>query len=149
LFAQRTPRIPTSARSIGFCAIWVCISSSSSSSGAALKAIVRGESIRTGRRCTVWDGLEVYKFSSNRHSVPFYRCHQCSSNWNNQTVDAMLYVLLPDGILCRRSSSLLFLRLVRWWQSTTRHRVELSMLSPCLRSTFSISSVDAVVISHL
>ena len=26
LFAQRT-RIPTSARSIGFCAIWVCISS--------------------------------------------------------------------------------------------------------------------------
>ena len=32
LFAQRT-RIPTSARSIGFCAIWVCISSSSSSLG--------------------------------------------------------------------------------------------------------------------
>ena len=31
LFAQRT-RIPTSARSIGFCAIWGCISSSSSSS---------------------------------------------------------------------------------------------------------------------
>ena len=30
LFAQRT-RIPTSARSIGFCAIWICISSSSSS----------------------------------------------------------------------------------------------------------------------
>ena len=30
LFAQRT-RIPTSARSIGFCAIWVCISSSSNS----------------------------------------------------------------------------------------------------------------------
>jgi len=29
LYAQRT-RIPTSARSIGFCAIWVCISSSSS-----------------------------------------------------------------------------------------------------------------------
>ena len=28
LFAQRT-RIPTSARSNGFCAIWVCISSSS------------------------------------------------------------------------------------------------------------------------
>ena len=27
-FAQRT-RIPTSARSIGFCVIWVCISSSS------------------------------------------------------------------------------------------------------------------------
>ena len=30
LFAQRT-RIPTTARSIGFCVIWVCISSSSSS----------------------------------------------------------------------------------------------------------------------
>ena len=29
LFAQHT-RIPTFARSIGFCAIWVCISSSSS-----------------------------------------------------------------------------------------------------------------------
>ena len=34
LFAQRT-RIPTSARSIGFCAIWVCISSSSSSAGSS------------------------------------------------------------------------------------------------------------------
>jgi len=31
LFAQRT-RIPTSAHSIGFCAIWVCISSNSTSS---------------------------------------------------------------------------------------------------------------------
>ena len=30
MFAQRT-RIPTSGRSIGFCAIWVCMSSSSSS----------------------------------------------------------------------------------------------------------------------
>jgi len=36
LFAQRT-RIPTSARSIGFCAIWVCISSSSSSVGLILR----------------------------------------------------------------------------------------------------------------
>jgi len=36
LFAQRT-RIPTSARSIGFCAIWVCISSSSSSTIALRK----------------------------------------------------------------------------------------------------------------
>ena len=35
LFAQRT-RIPTSARSIGFCAIWVCISSSSSLVGVAI-----------------------------------------------------------------------------------------------------------------
>jgi len=38
LFAQRT-RIPTSARSIGFCVIWVCISSSSSS-----KPMLRAES---------------------------------------------------------------------------------------------------------
>ena len=37
LFAQRT-RIPTSARSIGFCAIWVCISSSSSSCASDKKA---------------------------------------------------------------------------------------------------------------
>ena len=29
LFVQRA-RIPTSARSIGFCVIWICISSSSS-----------------------------------------------------------------------------------------------------------------------
>jgi hypothetical protein len=35
LFAQRT-RIPTSARSIGFCAIWVCISSSSEWNRAAV-----------------------------------------------------------------------------------------------------------------
>ena len=40
LFAQRT-RIPTSARSIGFCAIWVCISSSSSSQ-LLVRAAVRG-----------------------------------------------------------------------------------------------------------
>jgi len=38
LFAQRT-RIPTSARSIGFCAIWVCISSSSSSYGLRVRYI--------------------------------------------------------------------------------------------------------------
>jgi len=31
LFAQRT-RVPTSARGIGFCVIWVCISSSSAQS---------------------------------------------------------------------------------------------------------------------
>ena len=38
LFAQRT-RISTSARSIGFCAIWVCISSSSQVHEAILWAI--------------------------------------------------------------------------------------------------------------
>ena len=45
LFAQRT-RIPTSARSIGFCAIWVCISSSSSSrvkSRSGFQEAFRGE----------------------------------------------------------------------------------------------------------
>jgi hypothetical protein len=36
LFAQRT-RIPTSARSIGFCAIWVCISSSSGLIGLSVR----------------------------------------------------------------------------------------------------------------
>jgi len=37
LFAQRT-RNPTSARSIGFCAIWVCISSSSAQSDLFLRS---------------------------------------------------------------------------------------------------------------
>ena len=51
LFAQRT-RIPTSARSIGFCAIWVCISSSSSKSTAytpksAGSALVIGKIVLT------------------------------------------------------------------------------------------------------
>jgi hypothetical protein len=41
LFAQRT-RIPTSARSIGFCAIWVCISSSSSKQIRAIELEVKG-----------------------------------------------------------------------------------------------------------
>jgi hypothetical protein len=43
LFAQRT-RIPTSARSIGFCAIWVCISSSSSSTGLSVLRFGNGVS---------------------------------------------------------------------------------------------------------
>ena len=38
LFTQRT-RIPTSARSIGFCAIWVCICSSSSPSSSSITYI--------------------------------------------------------------------------------------------------------------
>jgi hypothetical protein len=49
-------------------------------SGAALKAIVRGESARSDRRCTVCDGLEVHTFSSNHHYLSFDHCHQCSSN---------------------------------------------------------------------
>jgi len=40
LFAQRT-RIPTSARSIGFCAIWVCISSSSSTESKVISFLMR------------------------------------------------------------------------------------------------------------
>jgi len=39
LFAQCT-RIPTSARSIGFCAIWVCISSSSFSKLSVLALVL-------------------------------------------------------------------------------------------------------------
>jgi len=42
LFAQRT-RIPTSARCIGFCVIWVCISSSSSSDQLADKGGITSE----------------------------------------------------------------------------------------------------------
>ena len=46
LFAQRT-RIPTSARRIGFCAIWLCISSSSSSGlEATLRVIEEGTANR-------------------------------------------------------------------------------------------------------
>jgi len=41
LFAQRT-RIPTSARSIGFCVIWVCISSISSFLLVVLRAMQLG-----------------------------------------------------------------------------------------------------------
>jgi hypothetical protein len=36
---HETPRVHTSTRSIGFCAIWVCISSSSSSKGRAQGAL--------------------------------------------------------------------------------------------------------------
>ena len=53
LFAQRT-RIPTSARSIGFCAIWVCISSSSSSLVLGLGVLhieISEISISTRNRC--------------------------------------------------------------------------------------------------
>ena len=50
LFAQRT-RIPTSARSIGFCAIWVCISSSSSSMKQSTK---KNRTIKH----SYWDGRE-------------------------------------------------------------------------------------------
>jgi len=42
LFTQRT-RIPTSARSIGFCVIWVCISSDSSSIGK--EEVLRGHDL--------------------------------------------------------------------------------------------------------
>ena len=44
LFAQRT-RIPTSARSIGFCVIWVCVSSSSSG-GWSIAGFAKGRSCR-------------------------------------------------------------------------------------------------------
>ena len=60
LFAQRT-RIPTSARSIGFCAIWVCISSSSSYPGLnggsgdyTIAGLAWGRSNRIGGKVTPW-----------------------------------------------------------------------------------------------
>ena len=47
LFAQRT-RIPTSARSNGFCAIWVCISSSSSSLVMLVVCVARAKRLIQG-----------------------------------------------------------------------------------------------------
>ena len=41
-----TKRAPTSTRSIGFCAIWVCISSSSSSHPAVLRGPIRATRLR-------------------------------------------------------------------------------------------------------
>ena len=61
LFAQRT-RIPTSARSIGFCVIWVCISSSSSS--------VVNKSKATWSMEVVTVRLKQKKASSQRARVP-------------------------------------------------------------------------------
>jgi len=58
LFAQRT-RIPTSARSIGFCVIWVCISSSSSSSSLRFRS-------PKGFRC---GPSSVGVFSSSLHFI--------------------------------------------------------------------------------
>ena len=58
-------------------------------SGAALKAIARGESARSNRRCIVWDGLEVYTLSSNRQSVPF---DQLTNGVSTQsTIEMMLF----------------------------------------------------------
>jgi hypothetical protein len=50
LFAQRT-RIPTSARSIGFCAIWVCISSSSNTLTTTGNATIGGVIIAPNQPC--------------------------------------------------------------------------------------------------
>ena len=51
LFAQRT-RIPTSARSIGFCANWDCISSSSSSTGVPTLSSISFRASLLGGRLT-------------------------------------------------------------------------------------------------
>jgi len=57
LFAQRT-RIPTSARSIGFCAIWVCISSSSSTCCSPIIQIIHpvpgGEVVKHPSTCMLF-----------------------------------------------------------------------------------------------
>jgi hypothetical protein len=47
LFAQRT-RIPTSARSIGFCAIWVCISRVRVRDTITVEGWVSGQVVRPG-----------------------------------------------------------------------------------------------------
>jgi len=54
LFAQRT-RIPTSARSSGFCVIWVCIGSSSSSSSVAGEAAAAGALSMLLERRVSWE----------------------------------------------------------------------------------------------
>ena len=69
LFAQRT-RIPTSARSIGFCAIWVRISSSSSSRSTQNRHVKPLSGLILGMRCFKYTDLpEVLRPSPNRHST--------------------------------------------------------------------------------
>jgi hypothetical protein len=46
-------------------------------------------------------------------SLRFDHRQQCSSNLNHEAVYVILYVLLPDGILCPRSISLLLVCVVR------------------------------------
>ena len=86
----RNARAPTSPRSIGFCAIWDCISSSSSSSRDALQ-------YRTAEMPTDTDGRDA----------PQYRQQRCSPISGR---DALQYRSAPLS----RPSAFFFTRLV--WQ---------------------------------
>ena len=74
LFAQRT-RIPTSARSIGFCAIWVCISSSSSSRR------VKELYCYTPSPCSVLKSILLWTDENNKFTHPTHRCMH--KQWSN------------------------------------------------------------------
>jgi len=84
LFAQRT-RIPTSARSIGFCAIWVCISSSSSSSTDMRHATCVKEQ-KAVVRCTINLDLRhppsLPEISYGRRRFPKARVNLFLSSWS-------------------------------------------------------------------
>ena len=67
LFAQRT-RIPTSARSIGFRAIWICISSSSGSS--ALRVLLKRKSSHPQRRGDYYKAPQAIQKRSSPPSIP-------------------------------------------------------------------------------
>jgi len=67
LFAQRT-RIPTSSRSIGFCAIWVCISSSSSSKACDLP-------------------FEIHKFATSLDVLKLQLARSPPLYWSSSTVE--------------------------------------------------------------
>ena len=78
LIAQRT-RIPTSARSIGFCAIWVCISSSSSSRPIGCPQMTWGRTLENAPKSKgiskdfdVWIAIakDRSKWRQLTHSIP-------------------------------------------------------------------------------
>ena len=100
LFAQRT-RIPTSARSIGFCVIWVCISSSSSSirhqevllwsESAVLGSSRRGLGVLTqapkGRNLKASTGFDVFFLHRPRGAGIFRRLHRRLKKQTQQGAD--------------------------------------------------------------
>jgi len=69
LFVQRT-RIPTSARSIGFCVIWVCISSSSFRITIGVMAMANVDLHKEGKGVLfVIDCNLQLVFAINRHAL--------------------------------------------------------------------------------
>jgi hypothetical protein len=87
LFAQRT-RIPTSARSIGFCVIWVCISSSSSSKGSSINLQLTKFAGQATQYCNVGDQVYVY----NLVGIVGLR-HESGGNLSNLQVLCFFYRL--------------------------------------------------------